>query len=569
MKSRSVWRLRLIGGAIFLVVAIFAVRLFYLQIVKGSEYNDQADRQYLRSARTFFDRGSIYFTGKNGNVVPAASLKQEFLLTANPQHIAKPDEVAKLLLPILSGLDKDEFLAQVGNKKKVYVEIKSGLTATEAEKIQNLNIKGISVFKEKKRYYPVGRTASHVLGFMGYRDDEYTGLYGLEREYNNVLTHRGSGSFASFFAEIFLNAKSAVSTDAVGGEGDIVLTIEPVVQNQIEKMLAETVTKYKADAGGAVVMDPHTGEIIAMVALPNFNPGERQKDIIALPNPLVERVFEMGSVVKPLTLAAGIDKGVVNPATTYNDTGSVVLNNRTIMNHDQKAMGVVNMQEVINNSLNTGAVFIMQKLGKDSFRRYMLSYGLGEKTGIDLPGEVAGLISNLRSPRDIEYATAAFGQGIALTPIGITRAFAVLANGGKMVRPHVVKEIRYAVGTVKTIKPDINTKPVLKRETTEAVTEMLIEAVDTALLGGSLKLANWTVAAKTGTAQMSDGKGRYLEDQYLHSFFGYYPAYKPRFITFVYIINPKGVQFSSDSLSRPFMETAEFLLNYYEIPPDR
>ncbi len=502
-------------------------------------------------------------------MVPAALLKQEFLLTANPRLIPKPEEVYDILKPILPDLVEAEFVTEVSDKDKAYTEIKTGLTNEQAEAIKEKEIKGIYIYKEKRRYYPAERTASHVLGFMGYHKDDYTGIYGLEKEYNDILTHRGSGSFASFFAEIFLNAKSTVSDEVVGGEGDVVLTIEPVVQNYTEKVLAETVAKYQADAGGMIVMDPNTGEILAMAALPNFNPGERQEDIVALPNPLVERVFEMGSVVKPLTLAAGIDKGVVTANTKYNDTGSVVLNNRTIMNHDKMAQGTVDMQEVINKSLNTGAVFIMQRLGKDSFRHYMLAFGLGEKTGVDLPGEVAGLISNLRSPRDIEYATASFGQGIALTPIGITRAFATLANGGHLVKPHVVKEIRYSVGTVKTIKPEVKKNQILKRETTEAVTEVLIKAVDNALLGGSLKLANWTVAAKTGTAQMSDGKGRYQEDQYLHSFFGYYPAYHPRFITFMYIVNPKGAQFSSDTLSRPFMTTAEFLLNYYEVPPDR
>ena len=239
------------------------------------------------------------------------------------------------------------------------------------------------------------------------------------------------------------------------------------------------------------------------------------------------------------------------------------------MNHDKKAHGVVDMQGVIDKSLNTGAVFIMQKLGKNNFRRYLLSYGIGAKTGIDLPGEIAGLVANLKSPRDIEYATAAFGQGLALTPIGAIRAFAVLANGGKLVEPQVVKEIRYDIGTTKKIEPKILRTDILKRETTEEVTQVLINAVDKALLGGTLSLPNWSVAAKTGTAQMSDGRGRYLEDQYLHSFFGYYPAYQPRFITFIYMVNPKGTGFSSDTLSRPFMDMAKFLLNYYEVPPDR
>lgn len=562
MAAKGNNRIRLLGLLILLIVAVFGIRLFYLQIVNGSEYNELADRQYLRSARTFFDRGSIYFSSKDGNLVPAASLREQFLVTINPQLIEDPEQVYNLLKKQLPELDQQEFSDKASDKDRLYQEVATGLSSKTAKIIRELEIRGVYVYKEKRRFYPAGRTASHVLGFMAYRGDEYTGIYGLEREYDRVLTQSGSGSFASFFAEIFLGVKEELSDEVEGGAGDIILTIEPIVQTHLEKTLAETVEKYAADAGGIVVMDPNTGAIIAMAAVPNFNPGERQRDILALPNPLIERVFEMGSVVKPLTLAAGIDAGVINAHTTYNDTGSVVLNNRTIMNHDKKARGVVDMQEVINNSLNTGAVFVMQKMGKTNFKKYMLSYGLGEKTGIDLPGEVAGLVSNLKSPREIEYATAAFGQGIALTPIGITRAFAVLANGGKLVQPHVVKEVRYELGTKKIIKPKIIKSGILKRESTEEITKILIKAVDEALLGGTVSLPNYSVAAKTGTAQMSDGRGHYFEDQYLHSFFGYYPAYHPRFITFMYMVNPKGAGFSSDTLTHPFMDTAKFLLNY-------
>ncbi|MDQ5957745.1 MAG: hypothetical protein QG665_69, partial [Patescibacteria group bacterium] len=270
MKSKSVFRIRIIGAAILVIVVVFAVRLFYLQVVKGPEYNDQADRQYLRSARTFFDRGSIYFTSKDGHNVPAASLKQEFLLTANPQLIPNPDEVYNILVKVLPDLSREKFIADIGEQSKLYVEVKSGLSTAQAEQIQKADIKGVYVYKEKRRYYPAERTASHILGFMGYSDDDYTGIYGLEREYNDILTHRGSGSFASFFAEIFLNAKGTVSDEVVGGEGDIVLTIEPVVQKRAEKILAETVAKYSADAGGVVVMDPNTGAILAMAAMHDF-----------------------------------------------------------------------------------------------------------------------------------------------------------------------------------------------------------------------------------------------------------------------------------------------------------
>jgi len=562
-------RIRLLIGGIFLVTLIFGGRLFFLQIVEGADYGELADRQYLRSARTFFDRGSIYFSDRDGSLVPAATLKQEFLVTMNPQLVNSPGATYDFLVKELTDLKKDEFL-DLMKGERMYAEIADGVPKTVADNIMELDLKGVYVYKEKRRFYPAQRMASHVLGFMAYRGENYTGIYGLEKEYNKVLSHEEQGSFASFFAEIFLGFGDGVSAGVIG-EGEVILSIEPMVQRTVEDKLKETIDKWQADAGGVIVMDPLTGEIIAMAALPDFHPGEKQLDIKSLPNPLVERVFEMGSIVKPLTMAAGINEGLVNANTTYYDSGQVVLNNRVIKNHDKISHGTVTMQEVINNSLNTGAVFVMQKLGKERFRDYFLEgYGLGDKTGVDLPGEVSSLVDNIKSRREVEYATASFGQGIALSPIAMTRAFGVLASGGKLVTPHVVKSIKYDIGVTKDVEVEIVKSDVISKKTTEEITQMLVKAVDGSLQGGTAKLAHYAVAAKTGTAQMSKGDGGgYYADRYLHSFAGYYPAYNPKFVTFMYLVNPRQGRYSSDTLTEPFMSTAEFLLNYYEVSPDR
>lgn len=208
-------------------------------------------------------------------------------------------------------------------------------------------------------------------------------------------------------------------------------------------------------------------------------------------------------------------------------------------------------------------------LGNDRFTDYMYDFGLNEKTGIDLPNEGRNLVDNLKSPRDIEHATASFGQGIALTPITTIRALATIANGGSLVTPHLVKQINYKVGISKDISVAANRR-VLKRESTEEITRMLVYSVDKVLLDGSLKIVNYNVAAKTGTAQMAkDGGGGYEEDQFLHSFIGYFPAYNPKFIIFLYAIDPKGAGFGSETLSKPFVDMVKFLINYYEVPPDR
>jgi len=350
-----------------------------------------------------------------------------------------------------------------------------------------------------------------------------------------------------------------------------VSSVEPNIQAYAERVLRETRAHWASDEGGMIVVDPMTGRVYAMAAFPSFDPNVygKETNTAVFVNPLTENVYEMGSIIKPLTVAAGLDAGVITAKTTYNDTGSIVLNGAKISNYDGKARGVVPMQEVLNQSLNTGVSFIVSKLGHEQFRTYMRKLGIDEETGIDLPGEVHGLADNLDSPRDIEYATASFGQGIAMTPIEATMALSALGNGGKLLTPGLVTRIAYEDGSEKLIYPDEG-RQVFKKSTSDEITRMLVTVVDDALAGGKYALPQHTIAAKTGTAQMSNpAGGGYYEDRYLHSFFGYFPAYNPRFLVFMYHTYPKGAKYASETLTAPFMEMTKFLISYYEIPPDR
>jgi cell division protein FtsI/penicillin-binding protein 2 len=259
----------------------------------------------------------------------------------------------------------------------------------------------------------------------------------------------------------------------------------------------------------------------------------------------------------------------VTANTTYYDAGFIDLNTYTIKNYDGKGRGTVSMQEVLNQSLNTGVSYIVKTMGKSKFREYFKALKLGSETGVDLPNEAHGLIGPLDSPRDVEYATASFGQGIALTPIETVRALSTLANGGHLVTPHLATKIEYQDGTFKDIvypKGD----QVFSKETSEEISRMLTVVVDKALSKGSQKQEHYTIAAKTGTAQIANPNGRgYYEDKYLHSFFGYFPAYDPEYLVFLYTVEPKGVKYASETLTMPFMELTKFLLNYYNVPPDR
>ena len=530
-----------------------------------------ADRQYATPLARIFERGAIFFKEKGGELASAATLNSGYIVSINPSKIDNPEKIYESINTI-TPINLDEFLEKTGKKKDPYEEIAHRVGKEEADKITALKFSGVSIQKEKWRFYPGGETAARIIGFVGYNNDnKFQGRYGIERYYEDILSRQENNLYINFFAEVFSDLGRGIFNENKR-EGDIILTIEPEVERALHEELKGVLKDFSSDLAGGIIINPKTGAIYAMEVLPGFDPNNVRavKSNSLLNNPLVENVYEMGSIIKPLTMAAGLDAGVITAKTTYYDSGFVVLNNAKISNFDGKGRGTVPMQEVLNQSLNTGMVYVQQKLGREKFRDYMLNYGLGIETGIDLPGEISGLVKNLESDRDIEYATASFGQGIAMTPIGTVRALSVLANGGKLIEPHLIDSIDYRGGFSR--KPSYTTEgeQIISNKASEEITRMLVLVVDNALLGGTVKIPEYSVAAKTGTAQISEENGKgYYKDQFLHSFFGYFPAYDPQFLVFLYTVNPRGVSFASHTLTYPFIRLTKFLLNYYEIPPDR
>ncbi|MBI5401135.1 MAG: penicillin-binding protein 2 [Candidatus Yonathbacteria bacterium] len=549
------------------VALLLVVKLGYIQIAQGEYYRDKAETRYTVSVNNF-DRGTIFFTEKTGRAISAATVVPDYTLAVDPTKVADKVALADALLPFVS-FDRADFIARMSRAGDQYEEVAKHLSEKQIEGIKALHDKSIILGKDKKRFYPGGKTAAQVLGFVGSNGTALTGRYGLERYYEETLARSGGNSSSSFFADIILKPGTAILSDRAR-EGDLMTTIEPTVEGFLERTLEQDVlNKYHAASANGIIMDPKTGEIYAMATVPSFDPNNfsKEKNQGVFVNSLVEGVYEMGSIVKPLTMAAGLDAGVVTAMTTYDDKGSMVINKSHISNYDHKARGMVPMQEVLNQSLNMGSVFVMERMGKDRFRDYFKAYGLGNETGIDLPNEGAGNVRNLESPRDIEYATASFGQGISMTPIETVRALSVLANGGLLVTPHVVQRIDYGLGASHDFVPG-SERRIIKKETSREISRILTVVVDKALLGGTLKMEHYSIAAKTGTAQMVEDGG-YSQTDYLHTFFGYFPSYDPRFIVFLAVKSPRGEQYASHTLSMPFMQIAKFLINYYEIPPDR
>lgn len=543
-------------------------KLYMLQIVNKEVYQDKADRQYMSVGGSLFSRGSIFFQNKDNSLVSAATLKSGFIVAVNPQILKDPEDVYAKLNAIVP-LDHDSFIAKATKKNDPYEEVAHRVDLELGQKIDALKITGLKVYKERWRFYPGGVTASNAIGILGYKGDEYAGRYGLESQYESTLSRTDGGSI-NFFAQIFSNIQS-VAGASQKSEGDIVTTLEPTVESYLEEELASTTKRWSSEFSGGIIMNPATGEIYAMAGDPTFDPNNSQleKNVTVFSNPLVEDVREMGSIIKPLTIAAGIDMGVISANSTLYDKGYLMVNGKKISDFDGKDRGIVTMQDVLSQSLNVGVAHVVTLLGNKTFTEYMYRFGLDQKTNIDLPNEGKNLVKNLASPRDIEHVTASFGQGIALTPISTVRALGAIANGGVMVRPHIVKKINYKIGTsIDTpIEPGVR---VIKRETAEEVTRMMVWSVDHVLLNGTMKLPNYSVAVKTGTAQIAKkGGGGYSDTEVLHSFIGYFPAYNPKFIIFLYTVNPKGIKYGSETLTQPFMNIVKFLINYYEVPPDR
>ena len=570
MRAQFRLRIRLVLALVVLAALFILVRLYFVQIVHGAEYAQKADRQFAAGGSGLFDRGAIYFMRKDGTFISAATLATGFLIAINPQTIRDPEAVYAALAPLASStLTHDAFLAAAAKKNQVHIEVAHRLSEENGRKLSSLDEPGVQVLRERWRYYPGDTLAAQSIGIVSYGSgDTLTGQTGLEAAYDGTLSRSGDSLYKNFFAELFSNVGNLLVNARDAREGDIVTTIEPEVQTRLQDDLAKVTMRYSSKESGGIIMDPATGAILALASYPSYDGNDLQKvEGALLGNPLVEHVHEFGSIMKPITMTAALDAGVITPKTTYNDTGCITVNTRQICNWDLKARGVIPMKQIIVQSLNVGAAWVATELGQDRFRAYFTNI-FGQKTGIDLPSEGRALLGNLSKPQQIGYDTAAFGQGIAITPIQMIRALGALANGGVMVQPHLVSAVRLSSGIVRQLDWSERV-PVFSATAARETTEMMTALVDEKLENGKAKIPTMSVAAKTGTAQLTDGRGGYHTDRFFHSFTGFFPSYAPRFIILLYTNDPQGVQYASETLDATFLDLVHFLIDYYAVPPDR
>ncbi|MDR3571499.1 MAG: penicillin-binding protein 2 [Candidatus Pacebacteria bacterium] len=575
MKSNVRLRTRILSGVFIFVAFLLVVRLYFVQIVHGSAYQAEGMGQYVQpDPSTGGNRGDIYFTTKDGQLVAAAVSETGYSIAINTQKMTDPN-AAYQALDAVTHIDKTAFMTAV-NSGSGFVKVATHIQDGKEAKVISLNIPGVIVSDDSWRAYPAGTLAAQVLGFVGYDGTSTVkiGEYGLEKEYNDTLSESSTGLYVNPFAEIFTNMQDLLTLDPASQHGSIVTSIEPTVEQELNDTLQQVMTSYTPQFDGGIVMDAHTGEIIAMAQLPTFDPNNYQAatDPSVFTNKLVSDRYEMGSIMKPLTMAAGIDSGAVTASTTYDDTGCITVSKAKVCNFDFKARGVVPMGTILDYSLNVGASWVATKTGYPTFTRYMKSYGLGQPTGIDLPNEQSGDLTNLDdgSGPAVNFDTASFGQGITVTPIEMIRALDLLANNGQLVQPHLVTAIQYESGVTRPVTVAAGPQ-ILKTSSAQTVTQMLETVYDNYELNGALKMQHYTAAAKTGTAQIPNpATGQYFTGSiYLHSYFGYFPATNPRFIVFLYAYKPIGQEYSAYTWSQPYFKLEQFLINYYSIPPDR
>lgn len=519
----------MITASIFFSYFALILNIYDLQITKGSIYAAKAASQSRGVSYLNSTRGTIFFRDKNGNEVPAVFNRQFPVIYAVPKEIEDAAEAAGNLAAILN-LPADQIKAKFSKPKDEYELLVSKASAKQVDEVRDLRIKGIYVDSEYFRFYPFATIASHLLGFLSPTGDTgtLTGKYGLESYFDDSLARE-----------------------------DLHLTIDRDIQTQAEKILKNLMDKYGAEGGSVIVQEPKTGKILAMGSFPAFDPNEYAKSPIKnFLNPAIQSLYEPGSVFKVLTMAAGIDSGKITPDTTFYDSGELKLSGKVIKNWDGKAHGKISMTGVIEQSVNTGAAFAERTTGHDIFYNYLLKFGLNDLSGISLPGELAGNLNNLKtSTRDINFATAAFGQGVSVTPLQLINAISAIANGGVLMRPHLINDT-----------PAEELGRVISEETAGKVSEMMISAVDKAEVA---KINGYRIAGKTGTAQMADlVRGGYGTD-YIHSYVGFGPVSDPKFTILMKIDKPKGVGLAGSTVVPAFRELAQFIINYYNIPADR
>lgn len=544
---------------IFLIFIAFyvtlVVRLFFLQVL----YSPSSKSVYLKTNKLNPIRGRIYDQKDQSLVLNQNS----YQLYVEPKKVKDKDKLLHLLSESLKV--EEASISPKLDMSKDWVAIASGLTQEQKEKLDKLNLKEIGFDYQTKRFYPEASLSAHILGFLGKDSEgEDVGYLGLEGFYNRDL--RGLPGFVETERDIagrpiLIGVQQRV--EAENGR-DLILTIDKNIQEISKRRLLEGLEKYKAKKGCIITADPKTMAILSLVCLPDY---DLEKYYLFnenfYKNLAISDLYEPGSVFKPLIVAAALEEKKIKPSDTFNETGQISVGEYNIKTWNDKYEGKISMTRILEKSSNVGMVYIGEKLGNKKIYNYLEKYGFGQNTGIDLEGEASGYLKPQNNWYPIDYATVTFGQGIAVTPIQMIRAFASIINGGDLMKPYIVQKI---VSNNKTteIKPKVERK-IISRSTSDIIRKMLVSTVENAEAKWD-RPKGFSIGGKTGTAQVPI-KGFYDASKTIASFIGFAPASDPKFLTFVVIYEPQTSIWGSETAAPLFFEIAKDLIVYYNISP--
>jgi len=536
--------------------------LAHWQIIESDKLGSAADLQSTRTLKIPARRGQIL--SSDGSYIVAN--KRAYLLYAEPKKLKNKEAVEKILSETLN-IPISSISAKLQDDSRLWVPLAHKIGSLEKEILERKKLPGLGFEEEDMRYYPESSMAAHLLGFVGSDvngDDK--GYFGIEGYYNRQLEGRAGILRQETDARglpILLGKSKRVEPE---NGRDLILNLDKSIQFIVEEKLKEGLEKYQAKGGWVVVMEPKTGAILAMASYPSYDPANFQNfDSTFYKNPVVAESYEPGSTFKSLIMASAINENKVKPQTEFTEDGPLQIGGYTIKTWNNEYSGKTTATGILERSSNVGMVKVGELLGKERLLEYIKNFGVGAYSNIDLEDEEVPDIRPTDKWYDIDYATATFGQGIALTAIQMLKAVGALANDGKMMEPHVVKAIINPDGKKIEIEPKVD-KRLFSPETAHILSEMLVSAVD----NGEARFAKpkgYRIAGKTGTAQIPIA-GHYDSEKTIASFVGYAPASNPRFVMLTTLKEPSSSPWGSETAAPLFFTIAREIFKYYGIPPE-
>lgn len=566
--------LRLLSGFFILIAVVIIGKLFYLQVNQHDYYQTLALSTHEIYQKIHPKRGLIYFQdSRTKEIYPVAVNREYFQLYAVPSEIDKTivNSTTEKLAEILSLDDekKEQIRSKLNKENDPYESLARKVTEETMVKIEELQVKGLYRSSEIYRFYPENDLGASVLGFCNMdSDDNMQGNYGAEGYWNKILAGKGGYLFGERGARgSWITLADMTTIEAKDGDS-LVLTIDRALQYKACETLKKGMEEYKAQSAALVMMNPETGAILAMCSYPDFDPNNYGKveEVSHYNNQAIFVPYEPGSVFKPIVMGMALDQQLVGPDTWFNDPCEMKYGPYIIRNAMKKCYGTITMTNVLENSVNTGMMWISDKLGQEKMLDYTLKYGFGQKTGVEVDREVAGNLSNIEKKSQIGPAQASFGQGITVTPIQLAAAYSVIANGGKLVQPRIVDEIQRD-NEKKEVVESKTISQVISARAAKLLSAMLTSVVEKTYTN-SVRLEHYFVAGKTGTAQIPGPKGYSETGETNHTFAGFLPVKNPKVVMVIKYEKPERL-WAEGTAGPTFKEIAKFTMDYYGIPEDR